>query len=535
MQIEQYLEIMLRRKWIILLVLLATVVGVAGLTYTMTPVYSATSTVRIARVEDSSGYYASLDYADRLISTYVELLQGPSYLKRVAADLNLNMSTDRLARAIHVESIPNTELLRITVESPEPTTAKNIANRLGSLLVEEGQAIYSGPGKSAREILQEQIEALEATLEENRYQLQTLLETNPDGDTQEIGDLRARIGTQEELYTLLLNEYDNARVREALLANSISLVEAAELPGSPSKPNVALNMALSVIVGLGGGIALAFLMENLNRAIRTSDGLATATRVPVLGTIPLSDVPRESRGQAFLLTDDEPLLDGDTQSAAGEAFRMLRSVLLSLSLGETRLRTILVTSASPGEGKSTITANLAKVIAQTGRRIIVVDSDLRRPCMHRLFGLTNDVGLSMAILGRRPTNTQVIKTTRLAGVQVVTSGPLPRYPAELLSSPSMQQLVDDLASRADMVLFDSPPLLVASDAIGLASLVDGVLLVAASDQVTDRQIQRVLDQLERIGARVVGTVLNRARLSGSPYRYYHDRRPARSRKAWFRG
>lgn len=534
MSMREYLGVLGRRKWIVFLVTVLTVAAVAAATRMMTPVYSASAVVRIARAADLTGSNPAA-YADRVMTTYVRLLEGSTYLGQVIERLGLDTSTGSLARQITVETLPNTELLRITAQSSDPALARDVANTLAVLLVEEGQRIYSGPGMSAREILQEQLVSLEDSLEENRSRLQ-VLEAGPDAEAnaEVIDDLRIRIRTQEQTYTMLLDEYDAARLREVLLANSISVAEPAEAPSSPSRPNVRLNLALAVFVGLAGGIGLGFLVDGLNSSIHSAEGLEAASHVPVLGSIPSFPVPRGARGQVVLLGDDEPLLNsGEVPSPASEAFRMLRSVLLTGSLGGPagstgRPRTVLITSAAPSEGKSTAVANLAKVLAQTGRQVIAVDSDLRRPQLHRVFGLGNDVGLSTLILDRHAHKDHALQETRVPGVRVLTSGPLPRYPAELLSSSTMQQLIDDLEARADIVLFDSAPLLAASDAIGLAPMVEGVILVVARAEATDQQVRRALEQLERVGARVLGTVLNRAKPEDGGYAFYYhyDHAPA---------
>ena len=170
--------------------------------------------------------------------------------------------------------------------------------------------------------------------------------------------------------------------------------------------------------------------------------------------------------------------------------------------------------------------NLAKVIAQTGRRVTIVDGDLRRPSLHRAFGLANDIGLSSVILGRSDGGTTAVRRTKVPGISLLTSGPLPRYPAELLSSSSMQSLVADLVEQSDIVLFDSPPVLATSDALGLAPLVDGVILVVARAVTTDRQVQTALQRFEQVGARVLGAVLNRAKSGDGAYGTYYHYQPS---------
>jgi capsular exopolysaccharide synthesis family protein len=295
------------------------------------------------------------------------------------------------------------------------------------------------------------------------------------------------------------------------------------------------------------------LFEHLDRRIYSTENLEAATSVPVLGSVPIFGVPRRSRGEIALLA-------GDIQTPASEAFRVLKSIVLSGAEGSCP-RTLLIASAEPGAGKSTVLVNLATVMAQAGRRVVVVDSNLRHPCLHRVFELPNKVGLSTVLVNLETVMAQAgrevivvdgdsrhpswpgafqlrnsvglsnvlleggslstaLRGTKVPGVRVLTSGPLPHYPAELLSSTSMQKVVTALSNSADVVLFDSPPMLAVADAVDLASMVEGVLLVAARGQATGEQLQTVLQQLDRVGARVLGIILNKARRGAESYGYY---------------
>jgi capsular exopolysaccharide synthesis family protein len=514
-QIREYLQILWRRKWIILLVLVVTVGVVAAGTWMMTPVYSASAVVRIAQVQDNSvGSYVSLQYAEKVMNTYEYLLTSRPYMEKVVQRLDLPISPGSLASSVSVEAVPSSELMKISVESTNPQVARDVANSLATALVEEGQQIYSGPGKTTREILREQMTVVESNLRDDRARLQQLID---DGQTTQgstaVQDLTTRIRIQEQIYAMLLDEYDNARLREIMLANSISLVEPAVAPGSPSKPRRAINLAMAFMVGGLGGVGLAFLFESLDPRIHSADKLESVANVPVLGSVPRLGLLQRKKG-------DVALVDDGGGSPAGEAFRVLRSVVLA-NAQQQAPGTLLITSAEPGVGKSTVVANLAVAMAQAGRRVIVVDSDLRNPRLHRVFRLSNKMGLSNAILV--PTSTHAtLQQTKVQGLRVLTSGPLVRYPAELLGTSNMEKVVQDLAAKADVVIFDSPPLASAADAVALASLTDAVLVVAARSETTDKRVQSALRQLDKVGAKVLGTVFNKDKLNGFRYYRYHD-------------
>jgi capsular exopolysaccharide synthesis family protein len=502
MEIRHYLQILERRKWIVIVVTAVTVAVVGAASFMMPPVYSASALVRIAQVQDRDISYYDLNYSERLMNTYVQLLRTRPFLEEVIQRLGLNMSPEDLGQSTKVEALANTELLEITAQSTDPAQAMAIANTLGALLVEQRANLYTGSGRSQLEILQDQLTVVEEDLARDRASLQSLLDRGADleqpGTAQ---DLNSRIQTQEQTYAMLLNEYEQARLAEAARASSVSIVEPAVLPDTPVEPRVALNIALGLVVGLVGGIGLAFLLENLDQSIYSADDLERRAEIPFLGSVPSLRVPRRLRGQALLLRHDG-------QSWAGEAFRVLMSNVLSPGSGRPP-RTLLVASVEAGAGKSTVLANLAVALAQSGRKVIAVDSDFRSPCLHRVFDVPDGLGLSNVIFERGKL-ASALQETEIPGVRVLASGPLPPNPAELLGLARTRQLIGELANGVDMVLLDSPPLLEFADAVVLAPMVDGVVLVAARGKSAGRRIQKALRQLDKVGAKSIGVVFNKA-------------------------
>jgi len=436
MEIREYLKILQRRKWVAILTTLVTVTVVGLGSYLQQPIYSAAATVRVAQASSGSVDYVDSMYAERLMSTYVEIAKSRSLLEEVIERLALPILPGDLAEQIKFEVLANTELLRITVADRNPARAKAIADALAALLVEQSRTTQQG-----RQF-------------------------------------------------------------------SVTMVAPAVQPDTPTGPRTKLNIALGTLVGLAGGIGLAFLFENLDPTLHSADDLEAAAGVPVWGCIPNFAIPRKSRHGTIPL-------DGDGQAPASEAFRILRTNVLSSASG-TPPQTILIASAEPGAGKSTVLANLAAAMAQAGRKVVVVDSDLRHPCLHQVFDLPNEMGLSSIIHNSSGVDT-VLQATKIQGVSVLTSGPLAPDPAELLGSSKMKDLVQELAQESDIVLFDAPPLLAVADTAVLATMVDGVLLVAARDQATGKRVQRTLQQLGRIGARVLGIVFNKAKAGDGDY------------------
>jgi capsular exopolysaccharide synthesis family protein len=281
-------------------------------------------------------------------------------------------------------------------------------------------------------------------------------------------------------------------------------LDSATLPESPIRPNVLLNLALAVIFGLALGVGLAFLAEYLDTRLYTEERIEEVTSLPVLGRIPYT---RKWRGN---------VLSGG-RSAHPEAYRRLRTNIYMLAQ-EGRLRTLLVSSAGPGEGKSTIATNLALTMTQSGIRVIAVDADLRRPTLHSMFGLPNRIGLSN-VLEQQTTLEEAAQHGGPLGLRVLTSGPLPHNPAELLGSSEMTALLKELAEQFDAVLIDSPALLAVSDAAVLGPMADGVLLVVGRAQEGGKAVLAARQQLSDVRARLLGVVVNRAQREIG-YRYY---------------
>jgi non-specific protein-tyrosine kinase len=436
------------------------------------------------------------------MNTNVQLLKSRPFLEEVILRLSLKVSPLELSKQIKVEVMPNTELLSIEAEGTSPEEAETIADTLATLLIEERDSLFSGSGKSARESLEEQVVIIEGDLKDSRDQLEARLSSGPGGEeTGSIEELTTKIRIQEETYAMLINEYDRVRIAEGLRANSISVVEPAIAPLIPSKPNIVLNVILGILLGLSGGVGLAFLIENLDTTIHTSDDLVEAIDRPLLGWIPYIQPQKDS-------DDDMLIMASETRSPASEAFRLLRSNVLSPS-SDNAPRTLLVASPEPEAGKSTILANLAATIAQSGRSVIVIDSDFGRPMMHKLFHVPIENGLS-DVLFKLSTLDSALKTSMVYGVRVLTSGSIPSNPGDLLESPRIGELIHSLQERADVVLFDSPPILAVADASILAPMVDGVLLVVARREASEKVVFKAVQQLDLVGANLIGAVFNKA-------------------------
>lgn len=510
MQLRYYFQVLRRRRWVIIVTFSVTLLVVGVISLLSTPVYSSSTIVRIAQIQDRSIDYIDLNYSTRLINTYVELVRSSPFLEETIRRLELNIQPAHLANIVEASSVPSTELLKISASNTDPAISMRIANTLGELLIEEGEKFYSGQGKSAREILYDQLLALESDLTVNREQLRAF-------PTSEIGEdlspeaqaLSTRIELQEQIYGTVLDSYENARLADAARANSVSIVDPASIPVEPSSPNVPFNLALGALVGLAGGIGLAFLLENLETAIYSPDGLEEATEAPLLASVPDLKVPSDLKSSPLLLQPN-------SNSAAVEAFRILRSNVLTMDYGRPP-RSLLITSVEDGAGKSTVLSNLAIAIGQAGKKVVAVDCDLRKPGLDRVFKVPNTAGLKSVIVDGESAE-HAIQRTKIQGVSILPCGPLPHRPAELLGLTGFRLLVNDLANWADLVLLDSPPLAHFSDAIVLAPLVDGIILVVSRGSISGNHLSKAVSQLTKVGPEQIGIVFNRTRSRHADYR-----------------
>ena len=285
----------------------------------------------------------------------------------------------------------------------------------------------------------------------------------------------------------------------------VQVTDRAEPGKSPVKPNKTVNIVLGLVFGLIMGIGLAFFIEYLDTSVKTIDDVERTFQAPVLGVIP------QNIGY---------LVDEGTESKHAEAYRVLRTNLL-FSRKEETLNTIVVVSAGAGEGKSTTTINLATVFAQAGNRVLIVDSDLRRPTLHKLFKVTNNLGLTNYLL-KQNTVAEIVQTTQVPNLDFMASGKLPNSSMGILGSAQMKQMITELKQRYDYIFFDSPPILGVSDASILASEVDLVMQVIQYRRYPQPMTIRAKQMIEKVGGNFVGIVLNNINMSQDEGYYYYS-------------
>jgi len=340
--------------------------------------------------------------------------------------------------------------------------------------------------------------------------------------------LKREVDTSKELYNGLLQRLKEAQVSAGLKASNIRIVDAAEIRKAPVKPRVVLNLALGFMLGLGLGFGVAFFQEYLDNTLKTPDEVESLLRLPSLGLLP-SIIPngagKGAEGKMVAISPDKAQVPSapaiQTNPAFLEAFRSLRtSILLSANPVP---KMLLITSALPGEGKTTTTVNLGATLASLGNRVVIVDCDMRRPACHRSTGVENKPGFVQCLTGHVDLLEAILPVPGVTNLSVIPCGPIPPNPAEVLSSPMAGELLRKLRADFEYVLVDSPPLLSVSDSRILATMTDAVVLVARAYSTPYEAVRRAKSLLYGAGARILGVALNDVdlRKDGYAYNYYY--------------
>jgi len=499
MELRVYIEILKRRAAVIIIVAALTVAVLMVASLFITPIYSASATVRVVQDVGIQELSIKETYGDRLMNTYSRILKSWPILEEASERLTSPLSATQLQAKIKIEVIPNTELMKVITNDADPVFARDLANTLIDLLIEHVQSIYSSSGRSSRQTVEEQLFSIESELEQDREKLTSLLLSG--ASDAEIETVRSKIRFQEDSYNQLLDRYELARLSESLRANSVTVVSPALIPGSPANRFGLTESAIALIVGLFGGISLALVLENLDTRIHSPRQLERLIQLPVVGSVPKGFLPLGSLERASGSEKKAPLV---------EAYRLLGTNLLAVC-EDMPFKSILVTSAMPHEGKTTVTVNLSQALAERGQEVYLVESDLRRPTIAKVLEV-EDVSPGLAgLLNEKKSIDQAslkwyILPTRQPTLSVITGGAPMINPTGLLASPSMKELLHFLSAKGGKVLLDAPPVLGMADVSVLAPMVDGVVLIVQQAHTKREQVQAALKQLQASRARVIGAI-----------------------------
>jgi len=522
LELRDYLGILRRRAGIVLLTTLV-VVGVSLVTsFLQTPLYRGTANVLLQprnsdSLFDSRAPGQRVD-PERALQTEIQVLKSEPVRDLVRSRIGS-------APKVSASSVLESDVIAVRAESTDPAWAAAVANAYAGAYVDFRRKQAVDDLLAAGQEVQAKIAGLQGEIDALEGEIASAPASRQATVRQAVEERRNTLVQQQGLFKQRL---DQLQVDAALKSGGAQLVGSAVAPSSPVSPRPIRNGILGALSGLMLGVGLAFLKEHLDDSIKTKDDLERAVPgVTVLGLIPRVADWR-SREEPRLASIADPM------SSAAEAYRTLRTSIQFLGLDKP-VRTLQVTSADAGEGKSTTVANLGVAFARAGQRVVIVGGDLRRPRIHQFFGIGNSLGLTSVLLGRMPVSAALYPVRGQGGLWVLPAGPVPPNPAEVLVSARVDQVLAEI--DADVVLIDSPPILPVTDALVLARRVDATLVVSLAGSTGRKEAARAIEMLRQVGAPVAGAVLNGIPAEG-PYGYgygyqYHSNGSANGHQpAW---
>lgn len=502
--LRKYIHLLTKWWWLVILVGLVT--GIFGyiLSKNLTPYYasSATALVNQAPATQTTDY-SSVMMSERLAKTYAQMMVKGSVLDQVIKELNLTYTEKELAGMLQVTSLINTQLIEIKAETPDPNLSANIANSVVDVFKQQIEDIQGSRFKESKDSLLAQMGELERQIKDIETQIKQT--TLPD-EKVKLEDKAAQYNT---IYGNLLQSYEQIRVSEAQAVSSVVQVEAAAPELNPVRPKTMQNTVLAAFLGGLLVIGILFMREAFDDTIRTAEPITKDFKLAVLGSI----FRYSTKLEEGLITLKEP------RSPVSEAYRSIRTSI-NYSSVDKPLQTFMVTSTDPGEGKTTTLGNLAIVFAQTNKKVLVVDCDLRKPRVHTVFDCENSVGLSNLLTQEDEIPLEeVLQPSTLDNLKILTSGPKLPNPSEWLGSNKMKKLLKAMTDYADIVILDTPPTMAVTDAVVLAPQTDGVVLVIRSGRTHRDALKNTIGQIRAANARILGVVLNDVDASQSAYSY----------------
>ena len=531
--LRKYFWLLWRWAWLIALTAILAAIGAYIFSRMQTPIYQANTTILVneSASAQASNYSAIYLTSERLTSTYAAMLTKKPMMDKVIERLGIKDST--LTFGVKVNAVRDTQLLQLLVESTDPFMAANVANELVAVFTDEIRKLQESKYLASKENLQEQLTYLEKQIEDNSQALETLIQNNinllqaqpaPEILTEptqtleerarqlnqpEIDQLETRLTQYRQIYASVLASFEQVRLAEAQTTTSFIQVEMAVPPTGAIRPQVLRNTLLAAIVGLMLAVGVIFAIEFLDDTIRDPETITSITGLPVLATI--------SRHEQ---TNNEPITQSHPRSPVSEFFRSLRTNVKYASVDKP-VRRLIITSPTPEDGKTTIATNLAIALAQGSSRVALIDADLRRPRVHKVFGLENKVGLSSLFVQPEIYLDGNFQSAKTENLQIMSSGGTPPNPSELLGSRKMGEILKQLEEKFDIILIDTPPVLTVTDAVALSSSVDGVMLVAKIGKTKQAALLQAIEQLRQVNANIVGIVINDVDTRSARYYYYY--------------
>jgi capsular exopolysaccharide synthesis family protein len=530
----------LTRRWLWLLALTTVLFATASYLVSawLPRVYEGTARLLVTpgQAGSAASSYNDVLTAERLTQTYSEVMKSRPIVEAAARDAGIDLAFGDAVGLLDVKPIRNTQLIQISARARSEEGAARYANSVAAVFIAQTQTSQSARFTTSKDSLGQQVDLLNTQISDRTGRIDGLRAEPPGAQRDaDLSRLQGELLQLQQSQQTAIRSYEDVRLSEARSNDLLSVVEPAYPSSTPVQPKILLNVALAAILGLFVGIGVAFLVETFDDRLFSPERLQRFTGLLSLGSVAMlpKDGPR-TVDQMRTKAADPVRTNGYAYgtSHVSEAYRLLHANLQFAAV-EKPLRTLLVTSSDAGDGKSSIAANLAVVMAQAGQRIVLIDADLRRPTQHAIFDVSNRAGLTSLLVDERLAVEGVLLTTRVEGLKLLPSGPLPPNPSELLASHRMQTRLSELRDVCDVVILDSPPIMAVSDPAVLARQADGTLLVINAQRTRGQRASHAVDTLRHAGAAVVGGVLNRIpRGKGNAYygydSYGYESQPAAS-------
>ena len=517
MELRDYLNVLRARKWVIVqAAVICTLIAVAVSLFQQ-PLYQGEARVLVTSQDAGAAIVGTVlgdlsGQPERSLQTQVQLIQLRPLAETTVRALGLQEAPDELLKHIEVSSAGQTNVVVITATDPSAERAAAIANGMANAYVTWSRDTKRQSIRQAADEVQRRLDDAHAEILALGKKIVDGRTTDKNGNVIKDDSLNAELTIATDLYATLAEKLETLRVNEQLEIGSGQVVSAAVVDPTAISPKPVRNAALGLAVGLVLGVSLAFLLEYLDNTIKSTDEAEKLYGAPVLGQVPLEEFAKDEPRRLTIVQHPG--------SPAAESYRALRNSLEFVNFQDD-VKTLLVASSAPGEGKSTVAANLAAGLAQTGKKVVLVNSDFRRPTTDQFFGVNNLIGLSDVLAGshslkaalQRPGDDQLL---------ILAAGRMPPNPSELLGSEKMSAVVAGLKDWADWIIIDSPPLLAVADAAAVARWADGILMVTRGGVSTREAARKGQEMLAKVGARVVGVVvwgLEESKHSGA-YGYY---------------
>ena len=528
MELKDYINVLVNRRWIVLGTIAVVLSLTLIFTFLQTPIYQSQVEIlsEVSSASESvlgSFFTSALFDPDRYIQTQTEIIKTETMAQAVEGNLQIKYeeaaklqqqgedvyipdeipTASELTYMVDVQQIERTNIFDIIVTSDDRLMAQDVAQAYAEEYIASRQLAAIKQISEARREVWNRIQEVEEEIQQATEEVRQYSG----------GNIPAEVSNEAQravnLWVSLYEKYITLRIAESLEQRGLEIIQPAK-PGVKTSPRVTRNAILAIFLGLILGVGLAFLVEYMDDTLRTQEDFEKYYNMATIGEI--SYIPVDNLPQNHIIYFEKP------HHPAVEGYRTLRTNLQFLNLdGENQV--ILFTSAGPEEGKSTVMVNLGAALSEMGKKVLLIEADLRKPVLDKYFKVSPGKGIS-GVLSGTVSMDEAVQPTQFANLYIMVAGVKPPNPAELVGSEAMRTVFEKVRDFADFILVDSPPVLAASDAMALAPMVDGVIVMASYNKADRENARRTSELLGKVNARILGLVINNLS-PATRYGYYH--------------